>query len=189
MKTRIIIPAEIEEKLLAHFFQNTLEQGAFLFSRTEIEGDSLSLKVSDAYFVPPEGWEVQHELYLEMRDDERAKIMKLARDQASGVIDCHSHPGSKGKVQFSMSDRTGITEFAAYAKWKLPGQPYAAMVWGETSLDAVLWRNEFLNVDIISEVIVPTNSARRVILPRGTWFVKSVASKQLKVGRLSGNRQ
>jgi hypothetical protein len=189
MKTKIIIPADIEENLLAHFFQNTVEQGAFLFSRTEVSGDAVCLNVKSAYLVPPEGWEVQHELYLEMRDDERAKIMKLARDQASGVVDCHSHPGSKDKVQFSASDRTGITEFAAYAKWKLPGQPFAAMVWGETSLDAVLWQGEFLNAEIVNEVIVPSGPSCRVILPQGSWFVKRGRSKEFKVERLCGNRE
>jgi hypothetical protein len=188
MNAKIIIPAEIEGKLLAHLFQNALEQGAFLFSQSEINSDVVFLKVHDAYFVPPEGWEVQHELYLEMRDDERAKIMKLARDQGSGVIDCHSHPGSQGKVQFSPSDRTGISEFAAYAKWKLPGKPYAAMVWGETSLDAVLWQGEFQNPETVNEVIVPADPTSRVIRPRGSWFLEPIRSKQLKIRRLCGDR-
>jgi len=123
MKHAIVIPAHIERELLAHFFQNHLEQGAFLFSRTDAQPDGIVVEAKSAYFVPPEGWEVQHELYLEMRDAERAKIMKMARDTNSGVVDCHSHPGAQGRVHFSPSDRTGITEFAAYAKWKLPGHP------------------------------------------------------------------
>jgi hypothetical protein len=189
MKTKIIIPADIKEKLLAHLFQNRLEQGAFLFSRREVSGDAVCLNVRGTYFVPPEGWEAQEELYLEMRDDERAKIMKLARDQGLAVIDCHSHPGSKDKVQFSPSDRTGITEFAAYAKWKLPGQPFAAMVWGETSLDAVLWQGEFLNAEIVNEVIVATLPACRVILPQGSWFLSPSRAKKFKVRRLCGDRE
>src|SRR5204862_2134353 len=125
------------------FFQNEVEQGAFLFAEARSDGGELQLNVTDFYLVPPRGWEVQMEVYLQMKDSERAKIMKLAREKNLCAIDCHSHPRADDDVWFSPSDVAGISEFAEYAKWKLDGKPFAAMVWGEESVDAVLWHGDF----------------------------------------------
>jgi hypothetical protein len=177
----------MEQLLLAHFFQNELEQGAFLFSKTQVTSEAMIIEATDVYLIPPEGWDVQHELYLEMRDTERARIMKMARDSASGVIDCHSHPGSGDQVYFSPSDHKGITEFSAYAKWKLPSQPYAAMVWGEASLDAVLWHGTFTTASPADEVVVLDGSASRIVRPQGTWFSKLSSMRRAKLrGRTDG---
>lgn len=169
MKSTIIIPFDTVYALRRHFFQNELEQGAFLFSRPERGDAELRLVVEDSYLVPPRGWEVQMEVYLQMRDSERAKIMKLARDRDLAAIDCHSHPNSGENVWFSPSDIAGITEFAQYAKWKLDGRPFAAMVWGEKSVDAVMWQAEFAGAEPVTEVqIIGTKHER--FLPRGSWF-------------------
>lgn len=116
MKRSIIIPQEIERQVRAYLFRNELEQGVFLFAHPVETEESLRLEVQDAYLVPPEGWRVQLAVYLEMKDEERAKIMKMARDGGYAVIDCHSHPGSGEDVEFSLSDRAGITDFAPYVQ-------------------------------------------------------------------------
>jgi hypothetical protein len=146
-----------------------LEQGAFLFAQPVRYGNELWLDAVDAYLISPSGWRVQHEVYLEMNDAERAKIMKIARDRNLAVIDCHSHPGSEDDVWFSPSDKRGITEFAAYAKWKLDGKPFAAMVWAEGSVDAVGWHDGFEKVLKVDEVKILGIQAK-VLVPRGTWF-------------------
>lgn len=174
MKAIIIIPDDLEKLVNAHLFQNQLEQGAFLFAVPEQGANALTLQVKDAHLVSLEGWRVQSEVYLEMQDAERARIMKKARDSALGVIDCHSHPGSLDKAWFSPSDQTGITEFAGYAKWKLDGLPYVAMVWGESSVDAVLWCGDFTEPHKIDEVHI-VGGMTRVVFPRGTWFRKARA--------------
>src|SRR5262245_19304129 len=115
MKRVITIPTTIYEELQRHLFQSELEQGAFLFAGIKQPANEINLEVQDFYLVPQNGWQVQLEVYLEMKDSERAKIMTLARRGDYAVIDCHSHPDSDGDVQFSISDRYGITDFAAYA--------------------------------------------------------------------------
>src|SRR5262245_24501650 len=140
MNNTIVIPSGIAGALRSHLFGNDLEQGAFLFAEAKADDSGvLQLTVEDLYLVPSRGWEVQMEGYLEMKDSERAKIMKLAREKSLCAIDCHSHPRAGDDVWFSPSDVAGISEFAQYAKWKLDGKPFAAMVWGEESVDAVLW--------------------------------------------------
>lgn len=162
---RIAIPEGVARTLRGHLFQGRLEQAAFLFVRVERNDREVVLLAEDCYCVPSSGWIHQGEVYLEMKDEERGKIMKLARQRSRAVIDCHSHPGSGARVAFSPSDISGITDFAAYAKWKLPGQPYGAMVWSEKSVDAVVWDGDFVQALPVTEVT--TGDAR--LLPRGTW--------------------
>ncbi len=167
MSIVVSIPEDTRSVLLRHFFQNQLEQGAFLFARPIEKPGELTLVVEEHYLVPKSGWERQQEIYLQMRDAERGKIMKLARDKRLCAIDCHSHPGAGQSVWFSPSDVAGISEFATYAKWKLDGLPFAALVWGEHSVDGVAWHGSFAaaqrvdRVDIIGKSTValhPTNS-------------------------------
>lgn len=169
MKYIIVIPQHIKEQMMTHLFQNELEQGAFLFANTVESAKQLCFSVVSAYLVPPAGWKIQLEDYLEMDDAEKAKIMKDARDKGYAIIDCHSHPGSKYKVCFSPSDIYGITEFVAYSKWKLDGKPFAAMVWGESSLDAIVWHGKFVNAHQVDEVHI-IGSTTKILTPTCTWF-------------------
>jgi hypothetical protein len=169
MSSNIIIPSGIAEALRRHFFQNELEQGAFLFAEAKREDGELNLVAADYYLVPASGWEAQVEFYLQMKDSERAKIMKLAREKNLCAIDCHSHPRACDDVWFSPSDVAGITEFAQYAKWKLRGKPFAAMVWGEQSVDAVLWQVEFSHAERVAQVKIIGN-AEQTLTPTGSWF-------------------
>ena len=171
MKTIISIPSDIAARLQNHLFQGELEQGAFLFATPDIKKHTITLQVSDLYLVPADGWQVQLDVYLEMKDSERARIMAIARKNQYAVIDCHSHPGSDGAVAFSPSDCTGIADFAQYAKWKLDGKPFAAIVWGEESVDAVIWYEEFLNGQPVNEVKI-VDKVPRVLRPQGSYFKK-----------------
>jgi len=169
MTNSIIIPSAIAETLRQHFFKSELEQGAFLFADAYRNGGELQLNVADIYLVPPRGWEVQMEVYLQMKDSERAKIMKLAREKNLCAVDCHSHPRADDNVWFSPSDVAGITDFAQYAKWKLGGKPFAAMVWGEQSVDAVLWQGEFVDVEPVARVKI-VGKTNQTLIPTGSWF-------------------
>ncbi len=169
MNNTIFIPSSIAATLHQHLFQNEVEQGAFLFAKAGCDAGRLHLDVTDFYLVPARGWEVQMEVYLQMKDSERAKIMKLARDKNLCAIDCHSHPHAGDDVWFSPSDVAGIREFARYAKWKLDGKPFGAMVWGEQSVDAVLWQGEFADAERVALVKILGN-ANQTLIPTGSWF-------------------
>lgn len=173
MKYAVVISRDLEKKLREHLFQNELEQGAFLFAQPVISADEISLVANDVYLVQPEDWQVQHQVYLELKDSARAKIMQLARQRDLAIVDIHSHPGSNGDVSFSPSDRHGITDFAQYAKWKLGAKPYLAMVWGEASLDAVIWHDLFDKANQVNEVRILGRLRTRIITPKATWNRKT----------------
>jgi len=169
VKHTIVIPDRVATTLRYHLFQNAVEQGAFLFASARQTERELTLTAEDFYLVPKDGWEVQMEVYLQMKDSERGKIMKLARDKNLCAIDCHSHPDSGEDVWFSPSDVAGITEFAQYANWKLSGKPFAALVWGEDSIDGVVWRDAFERALPLAEVQF-VGAATKTLIPTGSWF-------------------
>lgn len=169
MKNHIIIPSDVGREMRHHFFQNDVEQGAFLFAEAKREGETLNLIVADCYLIPARGWDVQVEVYLQMKDSERAKIMMLARQKNLCAIDCHSHPNAHDDVWFSPSDVAGITDFAQYAKWKLGGKPFAAMVWGEKSVDAVVWQDDFASARGVATIEIVGDS-NQTLTPTGSWF-------------------
>jgi len=180
--TRIVeIPREMADRLRRHLFQGELEEGAFIFARLVEERDVLTLEGLELYLVPPEGWRVQTNFRLEMTDEERVKILKLVRDKDLCLIDCHSHPASNGDVWFSPSDRDGIEEFAPYVRWKLDGKLYAAMVWGEDSVDAVVWEGDFEQPRRIDEIHITGEPYVRII-PTDTWFRPSRKAKRWSHG-------
>jgi hypothetical protein len=165
----IEIPPKIHAVVARHFFQNELEQGAFLFARDDSDAGGLKLVAEDYYLVPPSGWEHQGDIYLQMRDTERGKIMQMARAKGACAIDCHSHPHADTDVWFSPSDVHGIGEFAPYARWKLGGRPFAAIVWGERSVDAIAWRGDFKQALAVDEIRIG-GAGGDVMRPTNSWF-------------------
>lgn len=168
MKFIINIPTDIKKRVYRHLFQNDLEQGAFLYSRYIEDIDKMNLEVVDQYLVPRSGWQIQSGFHLELKDDERAKIMKLARDKKYALIDCHSHINLEKQVSFSPSDKIGITEFSSYVKWKLDGRPYVAIALNETSSDAVGWQGNYSKPCRIDEIRI-VRSNQSTMIPRYTW--------------------
>ena len=92
------------------------------------------------------------DVYLEMSHEARADSQNRPRRRDATVIDCHSHPHSTDAVWFSPSDRSGITEFAQYVRWKLSRNRFAALVWGEDSVDGVVWQDDFAQAQALGAV-------------------------------------
>jgi len=164
MRYTVSVPGAMFDRLQQDLFQNELEQAAFLYAEHRQEDKGIHLEAVEYYLVPSEGWEVQHEFHLELTDGERARVLKRARDGGFALIDCHSHPPAVDDVEFSPSDVWGINEFAQYVRWKLGGRPYAAMVWGRISVDAVGWHSDFKAPSRIAEILV-SGSHKRAIVP------------------------
>lgn len=97
------------------------------------------MTVEDIYLIPETAWDFQGQAYLELSEEEKVKIMVMARNRDSSLIECHSHRGPYGMADFSPSDVKGLEEFIGYVRWKLPGKKYGALVWAENSVNGVLW--------------------------------------------------
>ena len=57
------------------------------------------------------------------------------------LVEVHSHLGAD-RAEFSPSDIHGLSEWVPQVRWRVGRLPYAAMVWDESSFDALAWAIE-----------------------------------------------
>jgi len=78
---------------------------------------------------------------IKMNLDALLNVMNRARKNDMALVEIHSHPFTKKDVRFSRTDNEGFKEFVPYVLESLPGKPYAAIVLGQSSADAICWKN------------------------------------------------
>ena len=113
-----------------------------MFAAESSSAGELSLKVDRIHLIPAEAWDVHSSYYLELNDNEKVKIMRMAKELDLHPIECHSHRHSHGPAYFSSSDIRGLDEFVEYVRWKLPGKKYGALVWTESSVHGQVWNDK-----------------------------------------------
>lgn len=148
----IIIPENLHESIRKHLFQGYTEQAAFMFATESFRNGQIELKVDEIYLIPAEAWDVQSFYFLELSQEEKVKIMKMARDLDRHPIECHSHRHSDGPAYFSASDIIGLDEFVQYVRWKLPGKKYGALVWTKSSVYGQVWNDKKSSVPLPATV-------------------------------------
>lgn len=139
MDVNIVIPEKLYKALKRHLFEGRKEQGAFLFASETSSTSEMNLTAEDIYLIPPEAWDVQELTYLELSEEEKVKIMIMARKRDCHLVECHSHRSPYGAACFSPSDIYGLEEFVSYVRWKLPGKKYGALVWAKDSVSGQVW--------------------------------------------------
>lgn len=142
MSIYVRFQANAYEVLRAHLLQNRLEQVAFLFTNNRRNGDSVIFEALGYHLVPPDGFALQEEFYVELADEEKARVIKASWDQSAGLAEIHSHPAARGPARFSPSDLAGFDEFVPHVWWRLKGKPYFAVVQGPRNLDALAWTDD-----------------------------------------------
>jgi hypothetical protein len=137
MGTILSIPADMNQDLRSHLFKSDVEQLAFLLA-VRPGADSHDLRLVDLYAVPPDGFEMQSSIYISLRQEVRAKVIKWAWDRGACLVEAHSHRGHT-RAAFSPSDIAGFREFVPHVWWRLQGRPYAALVFTRQCFDALIW--------------------------------------------------
>lgn len=137
----IELPAAVYRDLQKHLLppHSKAEQAAFVFARAETSaGNSIAFRFLDWLPLKADNFAVQHEVYLELRDEMRGSLIKRAHDLNASLVEFHSHPGPY-PAQFSPSDLDGFREFVPHVWWRLRGRPYAAVVVAPSGFDALAW--------------------------------------------------
>ena len=113
------------------------EHGAFLFASPTGDGE---LDVVDAAVLKPDDFAAQTAYYLEMYDDTLQEMIVRAHRTNTALIEAHSHPFARGpRVRFSAFDCEGLADLGPHVSWRLPGRPYAALVFGRDAFDSLYW--------------------------------------------------
>lgn len=151
-QAKILIPTALCSDLRTHIFRGTTEQGGFLFADLNQARGQVVLLATASYLVPRSGWERQTGYHLSLRDEERLKVMLMARERDSHLVEFHSHRGM-GPAGFSISDTAGLAEVLRYVKWKLPGKMYGAIVWSHMQVAGAVWTSPPDGAIPISDVV------------------------------------
>src|SRR6187549_1876227 len=111
MKTTLHFPPGVYEDLLSHLLPPPprVEEAVFVFAQAKHLPGETRLEFLEAEKLSAKDFAVQHELYLELRDEARQRLIKRAHDLKASIIEMHSHTG-KSPAEFSGSDRSGLKE-------------------------------------------------------------------------------
>ena len=134
----VSIPRQKYRYLRSHLFQGQKEQGCFLFVDIFFQGAVINLCVKEVHFIRTDKWDHQSSFRLELKEEEKVKVMLMAKKFNYDLIECHSHLTS-GMAKFSSSDLSGLAEFVRYVWWKLPGKIYGALVWTKNDVSGQVW--------------------------------------------------
>lgn len=131
----VVIPAEMEDRLEKHMYQSGIEQAAFLYVT---RGTMRRVEVREIELLGPDDFVSQHEFYLELTDEARARGLKRAHDLRLALSEVHCHP-SQERAAFSPSDIAGLEKWVPHVWWRQRGGPYVALVYGADAIDGLAW--------------------------------------------------
>lgn len=163
MSTLVHCSLDKLKKIRYHLFQDHLEHVVFLFLNVQ-NNEHVSFKIEDYYLVPSSELKYQHEYYVELEDDARAKVIKMAWDKKLSLGEIHSHPKCERDVMFSPSDLSGFQQFVPHVWWRLNKSPYLAIVAGQSDFDALAWVKNSSQSEQIDELLIDNT---HLIYPTG----------------------
>lgn len=167
--SRIAFPETVFEEMKTHLHEGRGESFGFLLANV-VRG-TRGPRFCVRSFVPVD----QEDVQLSYQSPRRIALSTIldvvneAKQEDLAIVEVHNHPGVEDGVQFSQTDEAGFRETVPYMLDALGGRPYAALVVGETSIDARYWEAEgpgskIENVTVAGESlrpIRPTSSQNR----------------------------
>lgn len=140
VQSSILIPNRIFHDICNHLIPKKVksERVAFIFTTVSKTNKSIQLKFKSWYPVQSDEYEYQSLGYVELKDEMRSKIIKMAFDLDAAIVELHSHPYPE-TAKFSYSDLRGFDDFVTHVWWRLKGKPYAAIVFSNFDFDALIW--------------------------------------------------
>jgi len=171
---KIIIEYSVWEKMHQHVLSDDNEHFAFFLVNHYQNKNDITFLVKDAICIDdselePDGFG------LKLKLEGLLKVINRAKKEDRGLIEIHSHPFSTANVRFSGTDNDGFAEFVPYILDDLAGKPYAALVLGQCSVDAIYWQN---NVGKIVDKIVIHGKNLRTIFPSSIKKTEQIDEKR-----------
>lgn len=125
------IPNSIWQDTYRHLFDAPGEHFAFYMAQWTFSQGEPVFMVRDVLLIPddaliPEGYEMVLSL------EALLGVINTAVRSGDCLVEIHNHGGTRPR--FSSTDREGLRAFPSYVHSSLPGRPYAATVWGDTTV-------------------------------------------------------
>lgn len=142
-----------------HLFSTPGEHFAFLLARWTYSRGEPVFMVREAILIPDDqisfshgGWELTTEAIV--------RVVNVAACTHSALIEVHNHGGTRPR--FSRTDREGLREFRTYILSSLPGCPYGATVWGDSTVYAEFFLPDG-RIGTIDSITVTGGSFRQLV--------------------------
>lgn len=141
MTNVLFLEPEMLDKLRNHLLSGDGEQVAFIFAEaTSTEESGVWLSALELHLCTADDYDSSAFDHISLTDEAQQSIVKRAWDRRVALVELHSHPESLAPACFSPFDARGLSEFAPHVRWRLKGQPYAALVFGPSDFDSLVWR-------------------------------------------------
>ena len=137
MAVTLAIADDLWRGLRDHLLAARHERIAFVLARDAGE----RLLARETLAIPDAALEVRAADRVSLQLDALIDAMNAAADSGLVLVETHSHPRSRGRVEFSPVDLRGQAEMASYLSGIMPGRPYAALVIGRNAVRGRIWRD------------------------------------------------
>jgi len=155
IESNVIIPRVIYKRIHKYLIPKLMdvENVAFIFTEVLKENKNIQLKFKSWYAVKPDEYKYRSRHYVELKDEMRPKIIKMAFDLNAAIIELHSHLSDK-RVRFSPSGIEGFGEFVPHVLWRLKGKPYTAIVFSKKAFDGLIWIDDARKPNQLTKISV-----------------------------------
>lgn len=134
--SRIVIPRALWEEARKHLFRSRDEHFGFFFAGVGRAGPAFRLALREFIPVQYEHLETDPRVPRQIKLDFLLDIINRAKQADAAIVEAHTHPLSRGEVEFSFFDKEEIPSFANYVLGSIPSRPYIATVWGTDTVAA-----------------------------------------------------
>ncbi len=140
MESQLRLSTNEYEALRRHLIppEPVSEEVAFIFASVQSTDGGLRLVCREWTAIPPEGFLSRSLFHLELTDVTRSGAIRKAHQLETALVELHSHPYPY-QARFSLSDISGLREFAPHVRWRLKGRPYGAIVVAPQTYDSLIW--------------------------------------------------
>jgi molybdopterin/thiamine biosynthesis adenylyltransferase len=173
-------------KVHRHLFSRPGEHFAFFLAAFSNSMNKPVFIVKDAVCIPDthttvgnDGWTLTPQGFL--------PAINAAVRSGLALIEAHNHGGSMPR--FSRTDRLGLEEFRAYIFDSLPGRPYAATVWGDSTIYGEFFREDGRTGPVRSITLAETQFKQIVSLDDDADPIEVTFDRQLPWFTQDGQRR
>jgi hypothetical protein len=155
-----VIEREAYSEIKRHLLRSKEEQAAFVFAEVVTEDAEIRFTAVDYYLARPDDFEYQSGYHITLTDEALARVIKMAWDRQSALVELHSHPDSRFPIGFSPSDMSGFEQMVPHVRWRLSGKPYLAIVVGPEGFDALVWKGDGTAPEPLARMVVGMQTRR-----------------------------
>lgn len=154
-RSSIFIPKNEYKEMCQYLFPRNVKQEnvAFIFANVSESQNFIKFQFKKWYAVQSKEYEYHSLYYVELKDEMRPKIIKMAFDLDAAIIEIHSHPFQKS-AYFSPSDIDGLNEFIPHVRWRLKNRPYSAIVFSKYDFDGLVWHENVQIPKQLTEIVI-----------------------------------